>query len=200
MDLMDLLQGQLGDGLLNQISKQLGGADKQQTQTAASSAINILLGAMNKNTNDPNGASALASALDRDHDGSILDDVMGMVTGQKQVQNPRMVNGAGIVKHILGGKQGNAIDMISKLSGLDGNKAGNLMSMLAPLVMGALGKHKRQHNLDAGGISDLLTKTVKSHASKNAQMGLVEKFLDADGDGSVMDDLLNIGMKFFRKR
>ena len=31
-NLIDLLQGQLSDGLLDQLSNQLGGTDKEQTQ------------------------------------------------------------------------------------------------------------------------------------------------------------------------
>jgi hypothetical protein len=204
MDINDLLQGNLPDGLLDVLTQQLGGADKKQTQVAASGVINSMIGALNKNTNDPNGASALANALDRDHDGSILEDVIGMLGGKKQPQNTSMLNGAGIVKHVLGGKAGNIMDMVSKMSGLDKNQSGSLLTTLAPLIMGALGRQKKQSNMDAGGLSDFLTKTVQGHSSKNAQMGLVERLLDQDGDGSVMDDIASIGMKtlgnLFNKR
>lgn len=194
MDLMDLLQGQLSDGLVDQLSQQLGGADKKQTANAAAGIMSTLMGALAKNASTPEGASSLASALDNDHDGSILEDVMGMIGGQKQVQNPRMTNGAGILKHVLGGKQSGAIDMISKLSGLDSGNTGNLMSMLAPVVMGALGQQKKSQGLDASALSGLLTGAVKSASNQRQEMGLIGKFLDQDGDGSVMDDIAGMGM------
>lgn len=199
-NLIDLLQGQLSEGLMEQFANQLGGADKKQTADATSGIISMITSALAKNAATPEGAGALASALDRDHDGSILDDLMGYATGsmQKKSQtNTSSLNGAGILKHILGGKQGNAIDVISKMSGLQSDKTGNLMSMLAPIVLGMLGKQKRESKLDNSGLSDILSQTIQTESSKRKELGMIGKFLDQDGDGSVMDDLANMGMKMF---
>ena len=196
MDLMDLLQGQLSEGMIDQLSNQLGGADKQQTAAAASGILSTLMGGLAKNAASNDGASSLANALDRDHDGSILDDVMGMLSGQNQAQNARAMNGAGILNHILGPRQGNAISMISKMSGLDQGKTGNLMMMLAPLVMGALGRTKRQQGLDVGGLASLLSGTVSNRRQADPTMGLITQFLDSDGDGDIKDDVAKMGMKF----
>lgn len=199
MDLMDLLQGQLSEGLVSQLSQQLGGTDKEQTADAATGIISTMVSALAKNANSSQDqAASLANALDRDHDGSILDNVMGMIQKQQTPDpNPPMLNGAGILKHVLGGKQSGAIDMISKLSGLESNKTGNLMTMLAPLVMGALGKQKRESNLDPSGLASMLGGAVQSQTNKRQELGLIGKFLDQDGDGSIMDDLAGHGMKIF---
>ena len=79
--------------------------------------------------------------------------------------------------------------MISKMSGLDNSQTGNLMSMLAPVVMGMLGKAKREQNLDSGGLTDLLTGFAKKEQSSNPAMSIITGFLDADGDGSIIDDV-----------
>lgn len=199
-NLIDLLQGQLSEGLVEQFANQLGGADKQQTADATSGIISMITSALAKNAATPEGAGALAAALDKDHDGSILDDLMGYANGSMQKKpdlNSSMLNGAGILKHILGGKQANAIDVISKMSGLQSDKTGNLMAMLAPVVLGMLGKEKRQNNLDQGGLTDILNQTIQTESSKRKELGMIGKFLDQDGDGSVMDDLANMGMKMF---
>lgn len=193
--IFDLIQGQLSQGMVEQIANQLGGADKQQTQNAASSAINVLLGAIAKNASTPEGSSSLANALDKDHDGSVLDNFMELATGAAQPTNNRALNGAGILKHVLGGKQNSAVDMISQMSGIGGDKAGSLLAMLAPMVMGALGKTKAQSGLDAGGLGSLLQNVVQKEAPQRKEMGLVEKLLDQDGDGSIMDDVAGLGMK-----
>ncbi|MEM7299264.1 MAG: DUF937 domain-containing protein, partial [Bacteroidota bacterium] len=195
---MDLLQGQLSEGLVDQLSQQLGGASKEQTANAASGIMTTLMGALAKNASNPEGAQALNNALERDHDGSILDDVVGMLSGtqSRSVQNERTMNGTGIIKHILGDKTGNAIDMISKMSGMEKGNTGNLMSILAPLVMGTLGKAKKQQGLDIGGLTSLLSGTVSAQQQKDPTMSLVTKFLDSDGDGSIIDDVANLGMKF----
>ena len=204
-NLTDLLQGTLTEGMIDQLSQQLGGADKQQTAAAASGIVSTLMGALAKNASTEEGATALNNALERDHDGSILDDVMGLLGGQSQPGNTSMLNGAGILNHVLGNKQGGAIDMISKLSGLDSGKTGNLMAMLAPVLMGALGKTKRDQGLDISGLASLLSGEVSQHQQSNPTMNLVTSFLDSDGDGSIVDDVASMGMKilgnfFGRKR
>ena len=39
--------------------------------------------------------------LDRDHDGSVLDDVMGMFTGQAKPASEKALNGEAILGHVL---------------------------------------------------------------------------------------------------
>ncbi len=197
-NLMNLLQGSLSEGMIDQLSQQIGGADKQKTAAAASGIVNTLMGALAKNAESTEGAQSLNNALERDHDGSILNDVIGMLSGQQaQAQNSGMLNGSGILNHVLGNKQSGAVQMISQLSGLDSDKTGSLMTMLAPVVMGALGKTKREQGLDMAGIASLLSGTVSAERANtnNPAIDMAMKFLDSDGDGSVVDDVASIGMK-----
>lgn len=204
MDLMNLLQGQLSQGLVEQLGKQVGAKDKDQTMAAITGIMTTLTGAMAQNASKPEGAASLANALDRDHDGSVLNNIMGMLSGQVQPANNSALNGEGIVRHILGDKQNAAVSMISQMSGLDQSKTGSLMTMLAPIIMGTLGQTKRQEGLDVAGLASLLTGTVTQQKSSNPTMDLVTRFLDKDGDGSIVDDLAGMGMKmlggFFKKK
>ena len=198
MDLMELLKGQLGSGLMDQLSNQIGG-DKQQTETATNGILSTLIGALSQNVTKLGGADALAGALDRDHDGSILNDISGFLGGNTQTQNPSTTNGAGILSHILGDKLGGAAQMISQISGLNGDQTGSLMTTLAPIVLGVLGQAKQQNGLDANGIAGLLGNTTQTQSGSNPFMGMVSQFLDQNHDGNVMDDIVNMGMKFFSK-
>lgn len=203
MDVMDLLKGQLSDGLLDQLSQQIGGANQQQTTTAASTILSTLMGAIAKNAASEKGASALSNALERDHDGSIFEDVTGFLTGNKQASNSKMMNGAGILKHILGDRQSGAIDMISQTSGLNSSQTGGLMASLAPLVMGALGKAKKDQGLNLDGLTSMLGGVLgaqKQQKAQNPAMGMVMNFLDKDGDGSIVDDAIGMLGKLFSKR
>lgn len=190
-NLLDLLQGQLDDNLIDQISSQLGGVDRKQTASAAQGVMSTLVSALAKNAANPQKASGLANALDKDHDGSILNDLTGLLGGNVPTQNARAANGAGIIKHLLGNQSNGAVDMISKMSGLDSSKTGNLMTMLAPMVMGMLGQQKRQQGLDIGGLAGLLSNTVNQQRSggNNPLMDMANRFLDKDGDGSALDDV-----------
>jgi hypothetical protein len=197
MNVIELLQGQLDGNLIHQLTNQIGAESPEQTEAAANGIISTLVAGLNKNAATPEGANALVSAIDRDHDGSLLEDVAGFVLGNRQVSNASTLNGAGILGHILGGKQSGAVDMISKATGLDSGQIMKLMISLAPMVLAALGKARKQEGVGTQNISDLLSGSVRSQVNKNSEMGLLTRFLDADGDGSVMDDIANMGMKLF---
>jgi hypothetical protein len=199
MDLNSLLQGQLPDGILDQLSQQIGG-DKEQTATAASGIINTLLGGLAKNAAQPEGADAIAGALERNHDGSIFDNLSSLFSGGQQ---SGATNGLGILQHILGDKAGGAAGMIGQMSGLSSDQSSNLMQLLAPMLMGALGQAKQQNGLDGGGVASLLSNLVTQQSSNSASsplMGLVTQFLDKDNDGSIMDDVAGMVMNNLFKR
>jgi len=202
-NILDLIKGQMDDNLLDQLNQQIGGANRNQTAQATDSILETLVEALAKNSANEQGASGLGAALDRDHDGSILDDLAGYLGGQRQAQNPKMTNGAGILKHILGGKQAGIIDVISQMSGLNGNQTGSLMATLAPVVLGMLGKQKRQNNLDNSGLASILTEAVtgrRQQRDPQQGMGMIGKLLDQDGDGNVIDDVAGMLGKLFRKK
>jgi hypothetical protein len=203
---LDLLQSQLNDdSFIDQLSQKIGGADKKQTRVAAEGAVSALMGAMARNAQKPEQAQNLANALERDHDGSILEDAMGFLSGQRQPDNQKMVNGSGILNHLLGNKQGNVINMVSQMAGLDNNKTGNLMTMLAPLVMGALGKTKKQNGLGVGDLMSLLNGSAQEQKQRGGMAGnLIASFIDQDGDGDITDDVTRIGSsllgRLFRRK
>lgn len=168
MDLMQILQGQLDDNVLGQLSDQIG-ADKQQTAMAANGIFATLLGGLANNAASEGGLASLSAALDRDHDGSILDDLMGMVGGMVQDnsnQGASALNGAGILGHVLGDRQDVAAQQISQSSGLNMSQVMKLMPILAPIVMGVLGRAKNQGGLDLGGLAGVLM-----GSAQNAQSG-----------------------------
>src|SRR5688572_24011877 len=180
MNVIELLQGQLDGNLIHQLTNQIGAESPEQTEAAANGIISTLVAGLNKNAATPEGANALVSAIDRDHDGSLLEDVAGFVLGNRQVSNASTLTGAGILGHILGGKQAGAVDMISKATGLDIGQIMKLMISLAPMVLAALGKAREQEGVGTQNISDLLSGSVRSQVNKNSEMGLLTRFLDAD--------------------
>ena len=192
MDLMDLLKGQLGQQGMKMLVDQMGGANESQVSTAAEGVMSTLVSALAKNTQSQEGAASLMNALDNDHDGGLLDNLGDFLQGNTQQMNPRTTNGAGILKHLLGPNQSSAIDMISKMSGLSGGNTGNLMMTLAPVILGLLGKQKKQSGLDIGGLANLLNGNVqRQKSSGNPLFDMATKFLDSDGDGSAVDDIMS---------
>lgn len=200
MDLMEMLQGQFSKTLVDQLSRQIGGASPKQTNKAIELAVPAIMNALSRNVASPEGAQGLAGALDRDHDGSILDDVFGFLSGSKQAANPSMLNGSGILSHVLGGNQNNIIGMIAKMTGMDQSKAGSLLVTLAPMILGVLGKQKKESNLGSTALADLITRSTQNHNRGFKKAGIINKVLDSDGDGSVLDDIGGMGLKFLMGR
>ncbi|MEM1204701.1 MAG: DUF937 domain-containing protein [Acidobacteriota bacterium] len=186
MSILEMLGQQLDAGALQQMSQKLG-TDPSTTSNAVSAALPMLMGALAKNSAEPQGAAALAGALDRDHDGSVLDDLAGFLGGG----NAESIGG-GILRHMLGGRPTAAADAVGQASGLDAGKASQLLAMLAPLVMGALGKQKRGGSLDPGGLAGMLAQE-RGRVESQPGGSILTQILDRDGDGQVGDDIASLG-------
>lgn len=212
--IFDMLTKQLGGSMMEQLSGQIG-ADKQTTEQAVAAALPVLLGGLARNANSsPEGAASLAHALERDHDGSLLDVVGGLLGGSGsdgggglgsligaagalfggKKATPKALDGAGILGHILGQRQGAVEQGVSKASGLDLSKVAKLLPILAPIVMGALGRMKKENDLDAGGLASALNdERTRIEAKAPGLAGGLVNLLDSDDDGQIMDDLVKLG-------
>ncbi|MFK7987419.1 MAG: DUF937 domain-containing protein [Sandaracinaceae bacterium] len=218
--LMSTLIQSLAGGQLNQLSQQIG-ASPSQTQSALGAALPMLVGALAQNSSTPAGAQSLAKAIDRDHDGSVLDNLgsilggasggsgggmdmggllsmaAGMLTQAPGPSSAKSVDGAGILGHILGGKQSSVAQGVSKASGLDMGQVTQLLILVAPMIMGALGKAKQSQGLDAGGLADMLgneSQQMGGGPGRGAG-GLLGSLLDSDNDGSIADDIASMAGK-----
>ena len=189
------------DSILSQIDKntlevigQQANISPDKAQNALKSAIPILMSALARNSSTPEGASALQNAVAKDHDGSLLDN-LGALLGKKEVID----DGAGILKHILGNKQGNVEQYLSKNSGLDSAAIAKILKMAAPIVMGYLGK-KSNAGSNTGIIGDLLNSYLNTQTKKSRKsQGMINQILDRDGDVNIMDDIGELGISFLGK-
>lgn len=202
-NLMDFLQFQLSDDLVSNLTEQIGESDPNKTYAAANGIFSFLTNALSRNTSNEQGASLLAGALDRDHDGSIIDDVFGLLSGRSAARQPKMMDGAGILGHILQGNQNSVIDTVARMSGLNQNSTMNLMIKLAPMVLGVLGRVKKQKRMDHRGLSSFLNESATTHNQQLQGADLITRVLDKDGDGSMMDEVAEMGLKalgnFFKR-
>ncbi len=185
--ILDILGEQFDDRTLRGIGRQIG-ADEDATGRAVAAALPVLLGALSRNAATPGGAGDLFGAVERDHDGSLLDDLAGFL-GQGAATGGEA---AGILGHVLGEDRRRVEQGLGRASGLDAQKITRLLMILAPIVMAALGKAQRRGRLDQGGLSDLLGQD-SSRAERSGAGDLMSVLLDQNRDGSVMDDVARIG-------
>ena len=189
--LTQLLMQQLAGGGLSKIGQQIG-ADDQTTQSALSTALPLLVSALANNASKPEGAQSLHQALVKDHDGTILDNVSGFLG------DPGAVNGAGILKHILGGQQSAVTQGLAQGTGLQSDQIGQLLQIAAPLLMGALGQQHRQQGLDTNSLSTFLgSEQHKAQQTNPDMMSTLNGLLDLDKDGSALNDVFGMVGKLF---
>lgn len=205
-DIAAQLQGQPAQ----QMAQQLG-IDPATAQTAITAALPLLIGALGRNTSQPQGAQALFGALQNDHaNAGGIGDILGAVLGGQQ---SRQTDGAGILGHIFGGSQPRAEQAIGQSTGIGQDKANLLLRWLAPIVLAYLAKqmfNKREAGASlphgssgqpqaqepsAGVLGDILGQETRKVEQQGGPLGnVLGQVLDRDGDGDTdFSDLLKVG-------
>ena len=183
--ILDLLNSDLGKNIISGVSGSTG-TDQAKTSSVLTMALPVLMKAMQRNASTPEGAAGLMGALSG-NSGGILDNLGGLFDGgvDESVKN----DGSKILGHVLGSKQQGVEQVIGQKSGLDAGSVANILKVAAPILMGVLGKQASQNNVSSqSDISGLLGGLLGGNDSANEQ-NFLEKILDADGDGSVIDDV-----------
>lgn len=210
--LVSELMAQLQGAPMQQMAQQLG-ANSQQIQSAVGAALPLLLGALGNNAAQPQGAAALWGALQRDHSAAMpqglggLGGLLGSILGggaaapaTSTASNP-LGDGAAILGHIFGNKRQQAESGLGQATGL-GNNAGQLLAMLAPIVMAFLANRVKAGNLDAGSLGQTLgQESAQVQQQGGLAGGLLGSLLDQNGDGKLdVGDLFKLGSSFLNKR
>lgn len=147
MNLLDLITGSAGSQVASQAENRFG-VSRNQIIALMAVAAPLVISYLKNKAADRNEAEALNNALDKDHDGSILDD-------PSQVE-AREQEGGSILDHIFGQKKTTVENSLSEQTGISMNKIGPILGMLAPLIMGYIGREKQSNGVNSGGLSDLL--------------------------------------------
>jgi len=226
MSALDALLGQLNPQTINQMAGQLGASPEQtqsaiqaalpmlmgamQRNASSPDGAQALFGAVKRDHQGVDLGGLLGGLLGGGGGGGgagagggaglggLMGAVMGMMGGGQQAAPHRspLENGTAILGHVFGQQQPRAAAGVAKASGLDMGSAAQLMAMLAPMLMGALGQQTQAKGLDAGGLAGMLGQDVERATGGNAGglQSMLGGMLDTDGDGDVdAADLLKHG-------
>lgn len=192
MSLIDLITGNAGNQVATQAENKFGISKNQIIALLAVAAPLVISYLRKKSQEDPNEAEALNNALDRDHDGSILDN-------PSQVE-ARQQEGGSILDHIFGGQKATVENQLSQNTGISMDKIGPILAMLAPVIMGYIGKEKQSNGVTSGGgLGDLLggilggaQSQVEAEPSNplNDILGSVLGGSQANNSGNPLNDIL----------
>ncbi len=194
--LLDLLNSPMGKQLISGVAQQTGQPENKSADVLAM-AMPLLVGAMKKNVASPQGAESLMNALSSKHDGSSLDNLDSFFGGG--VDNAVLQDGAGILGHVFGQKQSNVENVLGAKAGMDPSTIATILKIAAPLVMAYLGKQASANKVsDSGGMDSLLGGLLGGQPEQN--QSLLTTLLDADGDGSMLDDVAGMVMNSSKKK
>ncbi len=183
LDSVQNLMSALSGENINQLSN-MTGLERDKVQSAVGQILPALMKGLSDNTKDPKEAEELANALDRDHNGSILNNVSSaFMNGDKPEDTGQDTNGLGILQHIFHGKQADVANQIGNNLNLDQGQIMALMAKLAPVVMGFLGKTKKDNNMNGTDLGSLLT-TVTSMMGQSS---------GGQGGNDMMGSLMQMG-------
>ena len=184
-----ILGGALGGDMLAKIAGQLN-TDEAGAQKAVGAALPALLGRMKANADDPAKAEALAAAVNKDHDGSVLDglgDKLGGLFGGD-------AQGSKIVGKVFGDDTDAVHDQVAAEAGIDKGQAAGLLGALAPMVMGALGKSGQgSGGVQAQGLSGMLGGLMGGGGGLGGMLGGLLGGGAAGGLGSMLGGLAGGG-------
>lgn len=186
MNLIETILNASGGGALSEIASKLD-LDGGQVGDILKHLAPALGRGIQRNTADQGGLDALVNALGKGNHERYLENPSS-VTQQDAIDD-----GNGILGHIFGNKEVSrkVATHASNQTGVSSSLIKKMLPMIASLAMGALAKQNR-------------AQPGFANANNAAPQGggiagtLLNSFLDADKDGSIMDDLLGMAGKLLR--
>jgi hypothetical protein len=211
---MNLMEAILGGGgsPVSSMARQFG-LDEGQVTQAIQQMIPALTNGVKKNVQKQKGLEGLLEALNQGHHDRYLDNSDELLGATD--------DGNGILGHILGSKDMSRAlaDRTAKKTGISSGILKQMLPLIAALVMGSLkrqgsnsglldqllggilGGGRSTSSASAGGglLGGLLGKILgggrKKKKASSSPLDALGGLLDADGEGSVIDDLLGMAKK-----
>jgi len=180
-NLVSLVMQFLTPDMIARIAAALG-LDRNSTQTAIGAAVPALLAALAGAAAKPGGPQRMVDAVKQQS--GALDSFADMLGGSNQASSAD--RGSQVLSSLLGGDGQSALaGAVTKFAGLGEGKGGSLLGMLAPVVIGMIGKEAgAAGGLNAGSLVDLL-----GSQRSNIAQALPSGLSDLLGRSGVLDSL-----------
>ncbi len=223
---MNLLEAILSaqNGASAQQAGQALGLDQAQTHNAIAALLPAISSAFKQNTKSPQGFAQLLGALEGGNHQQYLEEP------ERMGREESILDGNKILGHLFGSKEVSraVASHASEKTGIGADILKKMLPMVATMAMGSLSKQTAQPSMkqqlaslaiqqmmgggqqqQASGLSGLLGGLLGGGQAKQQRqvqqqhqqgLGMLGKMLDADGDGSLMDDVLGMAMKAAMKQ
>ncbi len=156
-------------GSLAKHSADFLGEDITNTNSAVSGTYSTLIASLIQKGSEKDGAKKIFKMVEK-ADAGILDTVDRIFTRSPQTVNGLVNVGTRDIPNFVGSKHREASNLIAKDSGIGKESSAKLMRLSSPFLLGMLGKHVSDGNLDEAGLLNLI----------NGQKGHVESMMPTD--------------------
>ena len=213
MNLLDMIMSAQGGASAQQAGAQLG-LNQQQSQSAIAALLPAISSALKQNTASPQGLAGLLGALQGGKHEQYLENPQ--MLGQQQT----VTDGNAILGHLFGSKDVSraVAGHAAQKTGIGADVLKKLLPLVATMAMGSLSKQTKTPTMQSAltgmamqhlmggqkksGLGAILGAVTGANGRQQRQaqqthqqgMGIIGKLLDADGDGSMMDDVLRMAM------
>ena len=199
-NVIDAVMNQIGDDHVAAIAQQLG-TDPATAQNAIEHAVPLLVGAMSHTAGTPSGADLLHN-LASGHANFDSGGLLGSILGGGANSSAGTAGGGGlggllggllgsggagggILGQIFGAHQDHVNDGLGQATGLGSGRAAQLIAMLAPMVLAAMGRMTQNRGMSAGDLqNELAQQTQAAHAGGGGVADLLSSVLGRLGGGS----------------
>ncbi len=175
---MDILLNSGNGDLVKHVSK-TAGLDEESASELLKTLGSSMVGSMRgRIQSDRHESSQLEDLIRKSEYANMID------SPSDHYNHPSMVeNGNDLLRHITGSKENSReiANQVSQKTGVSASIIKSLLPMLAPLIIGSLGK-----GMMGGG----------SNVPQEESGGLLNSMLDFDHDGSILDDVAGMAMKY----
>jgi OmpA-OmpF porin, OOP family len=155
VNLMDLAKATLTPDVIQKVSALIG-ESPASTQKAVDNAIpSVLAGLLNFASSNPEGPARLISLLTQGNYTNLLGNLSGLLSGGSATQDV-LKTGNDLLGIIFGGRLGALTDLVANSSGIKSTSASSLLSLIAPLLLGLIGRETASQGLNASSLISLL--------------------------------------------
>ena len=185
MNLLETILGAAGGAPVKGLAQNFG-IEESQASGALKALLPALSSGLKNNVASSGGLESLLGALSGGGHQQYLDE-------PARLGRPETVqDGNSILGHLLGSKDVSrkVASHASSQTGLPVDMLKKMLPLVATMAMGALSKNTAQKGIQRQSAASMPGSDL---------MGLLGPMLDADGDGSVADDLLGLAGKFFSR-
>jgi sporulation protein YlmC with PRC-barrel domain len=130
----------------------VSGLDRGTTQSAVGACVPAILSSLADLAAKPGGARQLADSIAEQPSGMLSNLAQTLGTGSLSAEK-----GSGMLSSLLGGGVLNTlVSTLSRFVGVGEGSTRTLMGLLAPVVLGVLGREQRAAGLETGGLARML--------------------------------------------